>query len=124
MKSHFRNLLAAAVTVYAAALWSCTTDEKYDFTFSLPGHIVTELESTIVIPFTARNITSVSVTSTPQGWTVEDVDLLNQTVTVKAPSAYTADDSTVEENGTLQLSGYTAAGTSVRASSYLSLLNQ
>ena len=125
MKSLFRNLFVAAVSaaVSLAALWSCTTNEKYDFSFTLPGHIVTELESTVVIPITARNITSVSVTSTPKGWTVEDVDLQNWTVTVKAPSAYTADDPTVEENGTLKLSGFTPAGTSVTASSYLSLLN-
>lgn len=126
MKSFFRNLFAAAavVTACAATLWSCTTEEEYDFSFTLPGHIVTELESTVVIPFTAYNITSISVTATPKGWTVEDIDLQSWTITVKAPSAYTADDSSVEENGTLRLSGFTAAGTSTIASSYLSLLNR
>lgn len=126
MKSLFRNLFVAAtvLTVSLTMLWSCKTNEEYDFSFSLPGHIVTELESTVVIPITAHNITSVSVTASPKGWTVEDVDLVNWTVTVKAPSAYTSDDDTVEENGTLKLSGFTAAGTSVTASSYLSLLNK
>lgn len=126
MKSLFRNLFVAATVLTASLtmLWSCTTNEEYDFSFSLPGQIVTELESTVVIPITAHNITSVSVTSSPKGWTVEDIDLVKWTVTVKAPSAYTADDATVEENGTLKLSGFTAAGTSVTASSYLSLLNK
>ncbi len=105
-------------------LSSCTTDEKYDFSFELPGRIVTRLDATVVIPFTARNITSVSVTLKPAGWTVEDVDLQNWTITVKSPSAYTADDSSVVENGELTLTGYTAAGTMTKATSYLSLLNQ
>ncbi|MCM1532936.1 MAG: hypothetical protein NC114_11810 [Ruminococcus flavefaciens] len=126
MKTLFRGALAIAVAAMfcVAVFSSCTTDEKYDFSFELPGRIVTQLDATVVIPFTARNITSVSVTSKPSGWTVEDVDLLNWTLTVKAPSSYTADDDTVVENGDLTLTGYTAAGTSVKATSYLSLLNQ
>lgn len=126
MKTLFRGAFAvAAVAIFsAAAFWSCTTDEKYDFAFELPGRIVTEPDQTVVIPFTARNIASVSVSSKPAGWTVEDVDLLKWTITVKAPEAFAEDDSTVEENGDLVLTGYTAAGTSVKASSYLSLLNR
>ena len=50
--------------------------------------------------------------------------MLNWTITVKAPAAFTSDDSSVEENGTLKLTGYTAIGTTVSATSYLSLLNQ
>lgn len=126
MKTLFRGALAVAVAAIfcGAVLSSCTTDEKYDFSFELPGRIVTQLNTTVVIPFTARNITSVSVTLKPAGWTVEDVDLQNWTITVKSPAAYTADDSTVVENGELSLTGYTAAGTSTKATSYLSLLNQ
>ena len=105
-------------------LLSCTTDEKYDFTFELPGRIVTRLNETVVIPFTARNITSVSVTSKPAGWTVEDVDLINWTITVKSPESYADADNDVVENGNLVMTGYTAAGTTTKATSYLSLSNR
>lgn len=126
MRTLFRGVLAvvAVVMVASTVLVSCTTEEKYDFEFDIPGSIVTEFSKTIVVPFTARNIVSVSVSDRPKGWSVDDVDLMNSTVTITAPSAYTADDSSVEENGTLRLTGYTAAGTMVQVSSYLSLLNQ
>ncbi len=126
MNRVFRGASAVAVIaiICTAMFSSCTTDEKYDFAFELPGRIVTELNETVVIPFTACNITSVSVTSKPDGWTVDNVDLVNWTITVTSPESYTEDDDSVVENGNLVLTGYTAAGTSVKATSYLSLLNR
>lgn len=126
MRTLFRSFcfIATAVTLCLSVLSSCDKGEEYDFVFDIPGSIVTELGSTVVMPFTARNITSISVSAVPKGWEVKDVDLLNWTITILAPSKYTAEDSSVEENGLLKLIGYTAAGTSVNASSYLSLLNK
>ena len=126
MKILFRGVftMIAAMMVASLAFVSCETKEVYDFEFDMPGSVVTEFEKTIEIPFTARNIVSVSVSARPKGWTIGEVDLINSTITITAPKAYTADDSSIEENGTLRLTGYTAAGTSVQTSSYLSLLNQ
>lgn len=126
MKTLFRGILSfiIGVVLCTSAFSSCTTNEVYDFEFELPGQIVTEFGQTIVIPFKARNITSVVVSSTPKGWEVKDVDLKAWTITIKAPSEYTSDSNKVVENGTLSLTGYTAASTAVHASSYLSLLNQ
>lgn len=112
------------VTSCVAVLSSCKTEEKYDFLFEMPGQITASFGTEIVIPFKAENITSISVAAQPKGWTVVDVDMLNWTITVKSPTAYTADDSSVEENGILRLMGYTAIGTKVYTSSYLSLLNK
>ena len=126
MKTLFRGVYAvvAVMILASVALVSCKTNEEYDFEFKLPGSIVTEFKKTVVIPFTARNIVSVSVSARPKGWTIENIDLVNSTVTITTPESYTAEDSSIEENGVLRLTGYTAAGTSVQASSYLSLLNQ
>ena len=126
MKTLFQGVLTIVVAMMIAsvAFVSCKTEEVYDFEFKLPGSVVTEFEETIVLPFKARNIVSVSVSARPKGWTIDDIDLINSTITITAPKSYTADDSSVEENGTLRLTGYTAAGTSVQTSSYLSLLNQ
>lgn len=126
MKALFRGVLSfiIGVAICATAFSSCTTNEVYDFEFELPGQIVTEFGKTIVIPFKARNITSVVVSSTPKGWEVKDVDLKAWTITIAAPSEYTTDSNKVVENGTLSLTGYTAASTAVHAYSYLSLLNQ
>ena len=126
MRTLFRGVwtMVAALMVASVAFVSCETKEVYDFEFDMPGSIVTEFEKTMEIPFTARNIVSVSVSARPKGWTINNVDLVKSVISVTAPKSYTADDDSVEENGTLRLTGYTAAGTSVQASSYLSLLNQ
>lgn len=126
MKTLFRGILSfvAVVTICTTAMLSCTTNEKYDFEFSIQGQIVTEFGATIKVPFIARNITSVSVSAKPAGWEVVDVDLTNWVLTIKAPAAYTADDASVVENGNLKMTGYTAAGTAKSITSFLSLLNE
>ena len=126
MKTLFRAILSLVIGVVlcATSFSSCTTNEVYDFEFELPGQIVTEFGKTIVIPFKARNITSIVVSSTPKGWKVESVDINNWTITVTAPASYADEQNRIEENGTLSLTGYTAASTAVHAYSYLSLLNQ
>lgn len=123
LRSVFYILLGA--TFCATVLSSCKgEDEVYDFVFEIPGSVVGAVGSTIEMPFTARNITSISVGSIPSGWSVEDVDMQKWIITIKAPAKYNAEDSSVTENGTLKLTGFTAAGTTVSASAYLSLLNQ
>lgn len=126
MKTLFRGIISVVMgaIVCTSMFSSCTENEDYSLVFDLPGQIVTEFGATIVVPFSSRNIASVTVSSIPDGWTVEKVDMVARTLTIKAPSAYTADDSDVEENGLLNLRGYTPAGSGVTASSYLSLLNQ
>ena len=126
MKSFLKSVFSAlmVVTICVAALSSCKTEEKYDFKFEMPGQITATFGAEIVIPFTAENVTSISVAAQPKGWTIVGVDMVNWTITVKAPSKFTADDSSVEENGILRLSGFTAIGTQISTSSYLSLLNQ
>ena len=126
MKTLFQGVwtMVAAMMVAAFAFVSCETKEEYDFEFNMPGSIVAEFEKTIEIPFTARNIVSVSVSARPKGWIINNIDLVNSVITITTPKSFTADDDSVEENGTLRLTGYTAAGTSVQTSSYLSLLNR
>lgn len=127
MKTFIRSFVAVSIVVITclSTLSSCADKEEvYDFAFDVPGSVVTELGGTIVMPFTARNITSISISEKPDGWEVKDVDMLKWTITIVAPSKYSSDDSKIDENGQLKLIGYTAAGTSVEASSYLSLLNQ
>ena len=126
MKTLFRGIISAmlGVILCTSVLSSCTENEDYSLMFDLPGQIVTEFESIIEIPFSSRNIVSISVSEIPAGWSVEKFDMINRTITIKTPKAYTADDKKIEENGLFKLRGYTPAGTSILASSYLSLLNK
>ena len=124
MKTLFRGILSLIIglVLCVASFSSCTTNEVYDFEFELPGQIVTEFGKTITIPFKARNITSIVISSTPQGWKVENIDIHNWTITITAPESFASSDNKIVENGTLKLTGYTAAGTAILTTSYLSLL--
>ena len=103
---------------------SCDKEEKYEFHFEMPGRIYSELGSKQVIPFIARNISSLSVTSTPKGWSVDNVDMKNWTITVTAPDSFATDKNSIEENGVLKMTGFTTAGTAIYISSFLSLKNK
>lgn len=126
MKTLFRGFTSALMIVMlcVTTFCSCDKEEKHDFQFEVAGRIFSDLGSTQVIPFIARNISSMSVTSKPKGWEVDKVDMDNWTVTVKAPDSYATDDNGIEENGLLKVTGYTAAGTAIYISSYLSLKNK
>ena len=126
MKTLFRGFFSFAVVVILCitALCSCDKEEKYDFKFEAPGRIYSKPGATQVIPFIAHNITSMSVSSKPKGWNVDKVDMQNWTITVTAPDAYSDDTNKYEENGLLKVTGYTAAGTVIYISSYLSLQNK
>lgn len=127
MKTLFKSVfyILTAATLCLSILSSCKgEDEVYNFAFDIPGSIVTKPGAIVEMPFTACNITSVSVSSTPGGWKVTNIDMKEWIITISAPDKYSAEDDSIEENGTLKLVGYTAAGTSVTASSFLSLLNK
>ncbi len=126
MKTLFRGIVTTVLSVIACTsiFSSCVEGEEYSLMFDLPGQIVTEFETTITVPFSSRNIVSITVADIPDGWSVEKFDMINRTITIKTPKAYTSEDKKVEENGILKLRGYTPEETSVTATSYLSLLNQ
>lgn len=126
MKTLFRGFFSFVMVVMlcVTTLCSCDKEEKYDFKFEAPGRIYAQVGSTQVIPFIAQNISSMSVTAQPKGWTVDEVDMQNWTITVTAPDAFADDSNNYEENGLLKVTGYTAAGTVVYISSYLSLRNK
>lgn len=126
MKNYFQKMWATLMVVMlcVTTFLSCSTKEEYEFEFELPGRIVTQLGASVVVSFKAVNISSMSVTSVPEGWEVKDVDLVKRTMTIVAPKEYTTDDNNVEENGLLKMTGFTAAGTSLPTSSYLSLQNR
>lgn len=114
---------AMVVMLCVSGLLSCSTNEKYEFEFEFPGQIVSQLGATIEVPFKAVNISSMSIVSVPGGWEVKDVSLNECRMTVVAPSKFADQDSSVENEGYLKMSGFTAAGTTVYVTSYLSLEN-
>lgn len=105
----------AAMTIVA----SCSRDETSDFAVpsksilvSMPG----EIGSTT---FDSSNITSLSATSTPEGWEVVDINMYTSTITVKAPESF---DNEEVESGTLTLKGYTPTGNTESVDIYLAIV--
>lgn len=97
----------------------CKKEETYSFNVPSGSILVAMPGATGTTSFDSFNIASIGVTSTPEGWTVDDIDLYNGTITVTAPSSFEEDE--VKE-GTLSLKGYTPQGSTKTISIYLAIL--
>lgn len=71
--------------------------------------------------FDSRNITSLSPTSVPKGWSVVNIDMYEGTITVKSPQK---DDENAVSSGTMTLKGYTPTGTTHSIDIFLAIVPQ
>ncbi len=110
--------LVALVTIGLLAT-SCKKEETYSFKVPSGSILVSMPGATGTTSFDSFNIASIGVTSKPEGWTVDDIDLYNGTITVTAPSTFDEDE--VRE-GDLSLRGYTPQGSERNISIYLAIL--
>lgn len=81
---------------------------------SMPGEVGTT-------SFASHNIASISATSTPEGWSVVNIDMYAKTITVKAPESF--DDGEVK-SGDMTLKGYTPLGDTKSVTIYLAILEK
>lgn len=81
---------------------------------SMPGEVGTT-------SFASHNIASISATSTPEGWSVVNIDMYAKTITVKAPESF--DDGEVK-SGNMTLKGYTPLGDTKSVTIYLAILEK
>ena len=68
--------------------------------------------------FDSRNISSIKSTSIPEGWSLDNIDMYEGTITVTAPSSF--DDGELR-SGTLSLKGYTPTGSTRTISIFLAI---
>ncbi len=71
--------------------------------------------------FDSRNITSLSPTSVPEGWSVVNIDMYEGTITVKSPQK---DDENAVSSGTMTLKGYTPTGGTRSLDIFLAIVSQ
>lgn len=69
--------------------------------------------------FDSHNIASISATTVPEGWVVNNIDMYSGTITVTAPSSF---DNNEVMYGTIILKGYTPIGTTATVSIYVAIL--
>ena len=133
MKNLTVKIFVGLFVVAAVLLQSCKKDsETYSFLLNERGAFVEEPGGTTSLGFTAINISSVTPTTVPQGWSVT-VDMNERRISVTAPTTFPDDPKTLadgeeeeEENtnvrfGTVYLTGRSSGGSSVSTSLYVSL---
>lgn len=115
---HSALRLLAALTVTVAVFYSCSKDDASG-SLSFPTQtLYFDADSqTQTIAFVADNVGSVTVSSSPAGWTVEaDLSTLRMTITTPA-----VDEPDAERSGTIKLVGNVHGGTSVSADLFVAI---
>ena len=79
-------LFALTLVLTTVALWSCSKSETYSLNVPAKGIIVAKPGDSGTTTFDSSNITSITATSVPKGWTVDSIDMYKGTITVTSPS--------------------------------------
>lgn len=115
-RSTFRFLLLLTIT--AGVFHSCNKDDASgSLSLSSPTLYFDAAGQTQTISFTADNLGSITVSSTPTGWTAE-ADLSTLRMTVTAPPA---DEPDAVSSGTIKLVGYINGGKSASAELFVAI---
>ena len=104
----------------AAVASSCSKEETKSFVVPAEGILVAKPGDSGTTSFDSSNITSISATSTPAGWIIDEIDMYNGTITVTAPSSF---DNGEVESGTITLTGYTPTGNTKSLSIYVAIVS-
>lgn len=133
MKNLTVKIFVGLFVVATVLLQSCKKDSRDLLrSSSTTGRFRRGAGGTTSLGFTAINISSVTPTTVPQGWSVT-VDMNERRISVTAPTTFPDDPKTLadgeeeeEENtnvrfGTVYLTGRSSGGSSVSTSLYVSL---
>lgn len=112
-------LFALTLVLTTVALWSCSKSETYSLNVPAKGIIVAKPGDSGTTTFDSSNITSITATSVPKGWTVDNIDMYKGTITVISPSTFTNEEVV---NGTIDLKGYTPTGKTKSISIYVAIV--
>lgn len=109
-----RTLLISALLAATSCIVSCSKDDgdTASLQFDAAVLFVEGAGQSASIGFTARDVTGLEVSSTPEGWSAS-IDAAAAALRVTAPPA---DDQTADEKGTVTIKGTSLAGTSMSAS--------
>lgn len=120
MRKIVYTLVFASLTLLTAALTSCSKEETKSFVVPAEGILVATPGATGTTSFDSRNITSISATSVPTGWSVDSIDMYAGTITVTAPTSF---DNEEVKSGTITLTGYTPTGATKTVTIYVAIVS-
>ena len=114
-------LLSFTLIISLLFAWSCKKEETLRFVVPSKGIVVAVPGGSGSTSFEEYNISSVVPTSVPKGWSVTNIDMYSNTITVTAPATF---DDGEQESGTLTLQGVTPIGTTVSLSINVALITE
>ena len=112
------HIYIVAILALAGIMTSCSQKETKSLAVPSRSIIVSMPGEEGTTTFESSNITSLTPTSIPEGWTVVNIDMYKATITVKAPESF---DNEEVESGTLSLKGYTPTGGTKLVDVYLAI---
>lgn len=120
MKRIYSTLAFIFIAATTLSLLSCSKSETNSLSVPAKGIIVTKPGDSGTTTFDSSNITSIYPTSIPEGWTVDEINMYEGTITVTSPDLPYEEDEV--QNGTLSLMGYTPTGNTRTISIYLAIV--
>lgn len=106
------------IIVLSLTLIGCSKEESSLLEVPSGSIIVHREGDSGVTTFDSRNLTSLTPTSVPNGWSVDNIDMYKGTITVTSPSSFENDE---VRSGQLHLKGYTPTGRTRGISIYLAI---
>lgn len=120
MKQTLYNI-ALLLAVVCTLATSCKKEETRSLSVPSESILVSMPGETGTTTFDSSNIASISATTVPNGWTVNDIDLYTGIITVTAPTSF--DDGEVK-SGNLTLKGYSPTGLSTSVTIFVAILEK
>ncbi|MDE6140189.1 MAG: hypothetical protein K2F95_04485 [Alistipes sp.] len=116
MKNLLRGLVAVCMFL---TFVSCDKSETKEFVVPSGSILLTMPGQTGTTTFNTHNITSIRVSSYPEGWTIDAIDMYKGEITVTAPSSFDDEEAT---EGSIALVGYTPTGATQSVTIYVAIL--
>lgn len=119
MKKIIAHIALVLTLGTALLITSCSKEETMSLTVPSGSILVSMPGETGTTDFDSYNITSITVTSKPNGWSIDNIDMYNGTITATAPSTF---DDEEESEGNISLKGYTPTGDTKDITIYVAIL--
>lgn len=119
MRKCLGNIAVMLTLGVALILGACSKEETKSFSVPSGSILVSMPGQTGTTDFESANITSISVTSQPVGWVINDIDMYKGTITVTAPSSFDNDEA---RYGNISLTAYTPTGATASVTIYVAIL--
>lgn len=119
MRKILYNIALLATIVLCTTIVACEKQETHSMVVPSESILVSKPGDSGTTTFTSHNISSIYISGKPAGWTVDNIDMYERTITVTSPSSF---DNGEVRNGSLSLLCYTPTKESELITIHLEIL--